>query len=62
MLEKFRIISVIKGKACNVCLFNEGHYILMKIQLINSMLSIDAVLGETIVVELNNALDGTNTM
>ena len=57
------IMEEIEGRLYDVYSFNEGHYTPMKkIQLINGMFSLFTSLGETIVVELNNALDFTNTM
>ena len=58
-----RILETIDGRSCDVYPFNESHYDPMKkVQLINGAFTSETIDGESIVVELNHALDFTKSM
>ena len=58
-----RILEILEGQTCEVFPFNENHYEpIPKIRIINGAFSTETIYGETIVVELNHALNFTKSM
>jgi len=57
-----RVIEVLEGETCSVQPFNDSYSPMTGVRIVNGCMAYDTLDGQTYIMDINQALDFTNTM